>query len=585
MYFKLLVLLILLITPVMIVKGHDKHDIKPAFQPTEKELTAATVESSEWPVIDLGTPAIRDINYPCYLKIELVDAESGEPVAGLIRFFTENGQRVVPQSLLPRSTGIRQDHYGIAAYRRMDSWSVLIDQQKVLLPRKKLFVEAFKGHETEMAHMVIDLSNKDKAEVKVPIKKFLPKVFDEFYSGNVHLHYKDVSRSVADHYTLEVPRADGLDVVFFAYLERKGNTIYGSDRSYTSNQFTLKDLQQLSEKSGVLFGWGEEYRHNFPSMRYYGYGFGHIMLLNMNKLILPASVGPAITGSGYDDGTLFDVLVEARRRGATTLWCHNRQGLEDIPNWVAGTLDAQVIFEGYSSDSYHDTFYRYLNIGLHVPFATGTDWFLRDLAMTYVKATLPLSLEGWLESLREGKSFITNGPMLNLTVYGKSVGDIVLAKENDKLKIKGEGYSRNNFQEMELIKNGKVIETVPTQYKDGHYIAILDKNIEVDGPAWFALRIPLFETMHYDRPEPGYPGFNEFGMPLFAHTSAVYIRVNGRDVFLKQAAESLMAEVAWDKQTIIEHSVFSNDEEQQKVLRLYDNAIESLKTAIEKGSL
>jgi hypothetical protein len=61
--------------------------------------------------------------------------------------------------------------------------------------------------------------------------------------------------------------------------------------------------------------------------------------------------------------------------------------------------------------------------------------------------------------------------------------------------------------------------------------------------------------------------------------------VNGRDVFLKQAAESLMAEVAWDKQTIIEHSVFSNDEEQQKVLRLYDNAIESLKTAIEKGSL
>ncbi len=560
--------------------AHDGHAKKPAVQPTEKELTAAYDVPSDWPVIDLGTPAIRGIDYPCYVNIELVDAESGEPVAGLIRFFTENGQRVVPQSLLPRSTGIRQDHYGISPFRRIDSWSVLIDQHKVLLPRKKLFIEAFKGNETVMSRMVINLSNKDKAEIKVPIKKFLPKEFDEFFSGNVHLHYKNVSRSVADHYTLEVPQADGLDVVFFSYLERKG-----SDKYYPSNKFTLKDLEYFSKKSGVLFGWGEEYRHNFPSMHYYGYGFGHIMLLNMNKLILPASVGPAITGSGYNDGTLFDVLVEARKRGGTTLWCHNRQGLEDIPNWIAGNLDAQVIFEGYSSDSYHDTFYRYLNIGLHVPFSTGTDWFLRDMAMTYVKAPQPLSLEGWLESLREGKSFITNGPMLGLTVNDKNVGEIVFAKNNDKLKIAGRGYARRDFQQIELIKNGKVIETIPTQYKDGHYVAVLDKNIEVDGPAWFALRIPLFTTMHYDRPEPGFPGFNEFGMPLFAHTSAVYIRVNGRDVFLKQAAESLMAEVAWDKQTIIEHSVFSNEVESQKVQDVYNQAIETLKNAVEKGSL
>ena len=162
---------------------------------------------------------------------------------------------------------------------------------------------------------------------------------------------------------------------------------------------------------------------------------------------------------------------------------------------------------------------------------------------------------------------------------------IVLAKNNDKLKIAGRGYARRDFQQIELIKNGKVIETIPTQYKDGHYVAVLDKNIEVDGPAWFALRIPLFTTMHYDRPEPGFPGFNEFGMPLFAHTSAVYIRVNGRDVFLKQAAESLMAEVAWDKQTIIEHSVFSNDVESQKVQDVYNQAIETLKAAIEKGGL
>jgi hypothetical protein len=580
MYMKFLAFLILFVSFVPIVKGHDGHDKKRAIQLTEQQLASANDMPSDWPVIDLGSPAIRGIYYPCYVYIELVDAESGEQVSGLIRFFTENGKRVVPHSLLPRSTGIRQDHYGIAAYRRMDSWSVLMDKHKVLLPKKKLYIEAFKGHETGISRMVIDLSNKDKAEVKVPIKKFLPIEFGTFYSGNVHLHYKNVSRSVADHYTFEVPRADGLDVVFFSYLERKG-----SDKYYPSNQFTLKDLQQFSEKSGVLFGWGEEYRHDFPDLQYYGHGFGHVMLLNLKELILPASFGRGITGASYDDGTLYEALVEARKRGATTLWCHNRQGLEDIPNWVAGNLDAQVIFEGLSDNSYHDTFYRYMNIGMQVPFSTGTDWFLRDMALTYVKAPLPLTLEGWLKALREGKSFITNGPMLSLTINDKSVGEIILAKNNDKLKIKGRGYARRDFQQMELIKNGKVIETIPTQYKDGHYVAILDKNINVEGPAWFALRIPPFRTTHYDRPEPGFPGFNEFGMPLFAHTSAVYIRVNGRDVFLNQAAESLMAEVAWDKQTIIEHAVFSNDVEQQKVLKLYDDAIEKLKKAVDNGAL
>ena len=198
MYNKLLVFLLVLVVPVMIVKSHDKHDKKPAFQPTEKDLTAAGIESSQWPVIDLGTPAIRGIGYPCYVYIELVDAESGDPVSGVIRFFTENGQRVVPQSLLPRSTGIRQDHYGIAAYRRMDSWSVLIDRHKVLLPRRKLYVEAFHGLKTDITRVVIDLSNKDKAEFKIPIKKFLPAEFDKFFSGNVHLHYKNLSRSVCD---------------------------------------------------------------------------------------------------------------------------------------------------------------------------------------------------------------------------------------------------------------------------------------------------------------------------------------------------------------------------------------------------
>ena len=94
MYKKSLMILTLIITSVLIVLGQKGQSNNVSG--TEMDDTQPT----GWPVIDLGTPAIRDISYPCYVKIELVDAESSESTAGLIRFFTEN-------VLLMRVTGCK----------------------------------------------------------------------------------------------------------------------------------------------------------------------------------------------------------------------------------------------------------------------------------------------------------------------------------------------------------------------------------------------------------------------------------------------------------------------------------------------
>ena len=101
------------------------------------------------------------------------------------------------------------------------------------------------------------------------------------------------------------------------------------------------------------------------------------------------------------------------------IWCHNTFGHEDIPNWVAGLLHAQNIFDGGDHGSYEDTFYRYLNVGMKVPFSTGTDWFIYDFSRVYVPLAGELTTKRWLAELAAGRSYITNGPLLELTADGQ----------------------------------------------------------------------------------------------------------------------------------------------------------------------
>ena len=81
------------------------------------------------------------------------------------------------------------------------------------------------------------------------------------------------------------------------------------------------------------------------------------------------------------------------------IWCHNEWGFEDVPNWLAGLLDAQNIFDGDETPGYEDSFYKYLDLGMHIPFSTGTDWFIYDFSRVYVPIDGDLTRQKWLSAL------------------------------------------------------------------------------------------------------------------------------------------------------------------------------------------
>lgn len=538
--------------PAVEAHPHSSRDFLQARREAEAKAAAfAEPAPSEAATLAKAPTVLAKADAPgCRLTIRLTDAATGKPLPGLVR-------------VTNLATGKAVELRG--PIKRDMNWYATAEPIAVLVPQSRLKIEALRGLETELTEREIDVTGKAEATIELPLKQFYDAAARHLRSGNTHLHLMNLTYEEAYRYLQIVPQADALDLVYLSYLRR-----VPAERTYISNEIVARslgggaELARLSQQ-GVLFGNGEEHRHNFGPG---GEGYGHVMFLDLLRLIQPVSIGPGIMQEGTDGLPLQQGIRAARQDGAAVIWCHNTFGYEDVPNWMAGLLDAQNIFDGGVHGSYRDTFYRYLNLGMKVPFSTGTDWFIYDFSRVYVPLEGPLTSKAWLKRLRQGRTFITNGPLLEFAVDGRPAGDVIeLSKRDDPnrpLEITTRALGRCHFGGLELIHNGKVVHTVPCRSHEGHYRAQMKHSLRVDEPGWLAVRIPLEA------------GTNEFDRPLFAHTSAVYLHKNEQPQFEPEIAKQLIAEMQANMESIVRQGTFANDEERERVLGVHRRGIATL---------
>lgn len=487
----------------------------------------------------------------CRVTLTLTDAETGRPLAGVVRItHKEDDQRVVrkPAGLDSRGWGLLAKQPDIA------DWFVVPQTSTIELPRQAVTIEAFSGLETETAKVELNLANGQPRDVSIPLKRFHKSHERGWRSANTHLHLMKLTREESDRYLRDFPAADGLDVLFVSHLKRAG-----ADQDYITNQYPTGRLKFL-ETRGVLVSNGEEHRHNFGAG---GEGYGHVMLLGLKELVQPVSIGEGIAKTPPDFPPLAMGLENAHQQDGTAIWCHNNWGFEDIPNWLAGRLDAQNIFDGGSHGGYADSFYHYLNAGLKVPFSTGTDWFMDDFARVYAEVNGDLTPESWLTSLRAGRTFITNGPLLEFRVNNARIGDTLDLAQPGEVTVTANAIGRGNFELLEIVQNGQVIASETSTAASGHFTATIRKPIKVTEPGWLAARISTANK-------------NEYGRTLFGHTSAVYVTIGGRTIRRAADVAWLRHEVEAARATITEKAQFDTAEQRAKVLGSYDQALRTL---------
>lgn len=487
----------------------------------------------------------------CRVTLLLTDADSGHPIAGVVRLtYDSNGKQVVLTSkgLDSRGWGLLQRQEGI------EEWFVLPQETTIELPCRAVTLEAMAGLQTTLAKLELDLNDGQSRKATIPLKRFGPGRESTWRSANTHLHLMKITRDESDRYLRDFPAADDLDVLFISHLKRAG-----ADQDYITNQYPTGRLKFL-ETRGVLISNGEEHRHNFGAG---GEGYGHAMLLGLKELVQPVSIGAGIAKMPPDSPAIALGLEAAHQQDGTAIWCHNNWGFEDIPNWLAGRLDAQNIFDGGSHGGYADSFYHYLNAGLKVPFSTGTDWFMDDFARVYADVEGELTPESWLAALRAGRTFITNGPLLELKVNNARIGDTLDLPQPGEVTVTVSAIGRSDFEALEIIQNGQVVASETSKSAAGNFRATLRKSINVSEPSWLAARVTTANK-------------NEYGRTLFGHTSAVYLTLQGRSIRRSADVAWLRHEVQAARATIAEKAQFDTDQQRQKVLGLYDQSLKML---------
>jgi hypothetical protein len=223
---------------------------------------------------------------------------------------------------------------------------------------------------------------------------------------------------------------------------------------------------------------------------------------------------------------LYDVMFDAvRAQGGLTGYAHiawapdwyrKRDRLryatwDSTLNVIQGRLDFFEImqFRLLGLDDYYD----FLNMGIKLTASAGSDMpWASSLgeSRVYVYTGRPFSADRWFAAFKQGRTFVTNGPMLALTVNGAGPGEDVRVRPNATVRIRARAWAPQAIgapKTLEVLSQGTVIRTATSADPAAKELEV-DLTLPVAQSRWIAARV----TTHNEG---------------LAHTSPVYVLVDG----------------------------------------------------------
>ena len=455
------------------------------------------------------------------LTIRTLD-EAGKPTAARLSVRSQG------KSYAPDDAWIHGDEAFDRARQQLEThYFYSKGEATITLPAGAVAITAWHGFKNEIHHGTVEMKpNEQKVmEVKfVPIA--IPAAFGQWESGDVHVHmnygghYRNTPENLAHQ-----ARAEGLDVVYNLVVNKEQRI---PDIAYFS---TAPDA--VSDAT-VMILHGQEFHTSL---------WGHLGLLGLNDhYLLPGYTYYTETGvaSGYPNNAA--VADMARKQSGLVGYVHPfdfEPNLQvpwgySLPVDVAlGKVDYYEV-QGYSD--HHITakvWYRLMNCGFRITPVGGTDAMpnfatLRGpvgLERVFVKASQGTPVERqreFLSSIKSGKTFTSNGPLVGLLVEGKEPGEEIRLDRKGRLKYKGFMRSALPIDKLEVVQNGQVIQSVALtgNRRSADFTGVMD----VQRSGWVLVRA-------YSESTP-----DLLDLYPYATTNAVFIDVN--DQPLKSAEDA-----------------------------------------------
>ena len=300
-------------------------------------------------------------------------------------------------------------------------------------------------------------------ELTVPMQPWIDMAARGWYSGDSHVHLHTggpIEVTVAD--ALVAARAEGVNYVNLCASNNVGDDIRDAEL------ITGKPHAASTDRHLLVFG--EEMRSTI---------YGHMQFFGISRLVEPQYTGFDGTPNRHDFPANYVMAAEAVRQGGVVTYGHPMFAGQPFPfdeepakasgaarelpiDAVLGVVHA-VDLMSYNSDEglSAELWYRLLNCGLRLSACVGTDALLDRSTeplggdRVYVKTDGPLTMRSWLDGLKSGRSFVTNGPMPTLEVDGKGPGETCELAAAGKVRVAATVESYVPFDKIEVIVNGE----------------------------------------------------------------------------------------------------------------------------------
>lgn len=480
---------------------------------------------------------------PGYARVALrIRAPDGKPAGLRLRVTNSAGDYFAPLGHLPTPDQTRRNSndliLGDGQETPLELHALVYDKAEIDLPPGRYSFHATKGYEYEAIDQTVEIAKPERTTVTLPLAKFVDYESRGWYPGDTHIHFPDPS---GIRYEME---CEGLRVCSLLLLKNGYKSGRAGDGNFENVEHFTGQLSPVSD-ANYFVKTGEEFRHGL---------LAHLIFQNLKSIVWPVSVGGLRESGvgGFDWPMMMDAADDAHEQGALVTWAHWPYPSLEAPLDIAlGRIDSIDLLTTGDPFEHHpilvdvykmrgpkvyslapvDVYYHYLNCGFHLAMSSGSDKMALNPPMgsarTYVRTDGPLSYDSWIEGIRKGHTFASNYPLLEFAVNDSGPGDTIRVNgPSAQLRVHARAESLEPYEQLEIIHNGKVIRTVKPSGR--HHTAAIDETLTVERGGWIAARAHGRKMLPY--------GATWWQMPVFAHSSPIYLDMPGRPAAAAEAA-------------------------------------------------
>ena len=401
----------------------------------------------------------------------------------------------------------------------------LTERSYIVVPTGKLKIDVMKGFEFQPVSKIVEAQRGDLNRVVIklePLSNSLPDAKHRI-SADLHVHmnyggtYQDTLERLA-----EQAKAEGLQLVNNLLVNKEQRFPDIASVEGNEGDFGRGDVVILS---------GQEFHTSY---------WGHRGILGLRgPLLLPGYAGYPNTAAASLYPMNADVYDMAHAQGALVGAVHPFDEVPDpfanppqkitdeLPVDVAlGKLDYMEIVGFSDHRSTAAVWYKLLNLGFRIPAGAGTD-ATADYAApirghvgfdrVYVNVPeSPATLDSWENALLQGRTFATNGPLVEFTLDAKNVGDeLKFDAPQAAVPFTAKLRSIVPLDHFEIVCNGRVAATLKL---DGtRDSADAAGTLPLNESGWCVLRA------WSDHDE--YPVLDKY---VYGTTSPIYVTIGGQ---------------------------------------------------------